>query len=476
MSSTVINPLHRTRGWPRAKSKGSLLIVALILCAVIGIALASYLQLARTTLNISSRAFYSNASMNLTELGLEQAMWSVNKMVAGDPTNAWAGWTTSGANAQRQFTGYTFDQNTTGSVRVYVANYLGTTGSPQLTARATITPASGAVMEKWVQVSLRKRSKFANGLVAKDSISFSGNNATVDSWNSDPDNNTATAAIPYSAAVRNDNGSVGSISVSVGAIAVQNADIFGYASTGGSPPTVGANGLVGPFGTTSGTMDMTRVSTDFSASFDTVTAPTTTAYSIAAITSNTTLPRGTDTPVGGKYYYSCPSVSFTNNTLTIAGNVVLILTDTTTSISIGGGSGELHINTGSTLECYAPGDVKIAGNGIFNGGTTDTAANQPISCQFYGTGTSAAKQSYQIAGNGVLVAVVYAPNGSLKINGNGAVSGSFVANDITVVGNAAFHYDESLGNFGGNNPYGITKWDELTSSASRAAVSSLLSF
>ena len=48
MSSTVINPLHRTRGWPRAKSKGSLLIVALILCAVIGIALASYLQLART--------------------------------------------------------------------------------------------------------------------------------------------------------------------------------------------------------------------------------------------------------------------------------------------------------------------------------------------------------------------------------------------------------------------------------------------
>ena len=469
-------PLSAARR-PLRHTRGSLLIVALILCAVIGIALASYLQLARTTMNISSRAFYSNASMNLAELGLEQAMWSVNKMVAGDPTTAWAGWTPVGVNAQRSFTGFTFDQNTTGIVRVYVSNYLGTTGSPQLTARATITPASGAVIEKWVQVTLRKRSKFANGLVAKESISFSGNNATVDSWNSDPDNSAATAAIPYSAAVKNDNGSVGSISVSVSAIAVQNADIFGYASTGGSLPTVGSNGRVGTFTTPLGTMDMTRVSTDFSASFDAVTAPTTTPYSLAAITTSLTLPRGTDTPAtDGKYYYSCPSVNFNNRTLTISNKVVLTLTDTSTSIDIGGGSGELHIDSGATLECYAAGDVKIAGSGIFNGGTTAAAANQPIACQIYGTGTSVTKQDYQIAGNGALVAVVYAPNGSLKINGNGDVGGSFVANDITVVGNAAFHYDESLGNFGGNNPYGITKWDELTSSASRTALSSLLSF
>jgi len=466
-----------SKGLPRVASRGSVLIVALILCAIIGISLASYLQLARSTLNISSRAFYSNASMNLAELGLEQAMWSVNKMAAGDSTTAWSGWTTAGANAQRTFSGYTFDQNTTGFVRVYVSNYLGTTGTLQFTTRATITPASGAVLEKWVQVTLGTRSRFSNGLVAKDSIIFRGNNASVDSWNSDPDNDSSTPAIPYSASVRQDNGSIGSNSVSVGAVVVQNADIWGYAATGGALPTVGRQGLVGPFGTAAGTMDMTRVSTDFSASLDAVTAPTTAAYSIAAITSNTTLPRGADSPaVDGKYYYSAPSVNLTNQTLTITNKVVLTLTSTSTSIDIGGGSGELHINFGATFECYAAGDVKIGGNGIFNGCTNAAAANQPLSCQFYGTGTSAAKQDYQIAGNGALSAIVYAPNASLKIKGNGNVSGSFVVNDITVVGNAAFHYDESLANLGGNSPYGITNWEELTSSESRAAVSGLLSF
>jgi len=461
----------------RAASKGSVLIVALMLCAIIGISLASYLQLARSTLSMSSRAFYSNASLNLAELGLERAMWSVNKMVAGDPTAAWSGWTTAGATAQRTFSGYAFDQNTTGFVRVYVSNYLGTTGTPQFTTRSTITPANGPVIEKWVQVTLSPRSRFSNGLVAKDSIRFRGNNASVDSWNSDPDNDTSTPAIPYSARVRNDKGSIGSASVSVGAISVQNADIWGYVATGGAPPTIGRQGLVGPFGTAAGTMDPASVSTDFSASFDVVTAPTSAAYSIAAITSNTSLPRGADTPAAdGKYYYSAPSVNLNNQTLTITNKVVLTLTSTTTSINIGGGSGELHINAEATLECYAAGDVKIAGNGIFNGCSNAAGANQPISCQFYGTGTSAAKQNYQIAGNGTLSAVVYAPNASLKINGNGNVSGSFVANDITVVGNAAFHYDESLGNFAGNSPFGITNWEELTSSESRTAVSSLLNF
>jgi len=461
----------------RAASKGSVLIVALILCAVIGISLASYLQLTRSTMKMSSRAFYSNASINLAELGLEQAMWSLNKMVAGDPTAAWSGWTITGANAQRTFSGYTFDQNATGFVRVHVSNYLGTSGTPQFTTRATITPASGAVIEKWVQVTLSPRSKFSNGLVAKDSIRFRGNNASVDSWNSDPDNDTSTPAIPYSASVRNDNGSIGSASVSVGAIAMQNADIWGYVATGGEPPTIGNQGLVGPFGTAAGTMDPTRVSTDFTASFDVVAAPTTAGYTIGAITSNTTLPRGADTPAAdGKYYYSAPSVNLNNQTLTISNKVVLTLTSTSKSIDIGGGSGELHINSGATLECYAAGDVKIAGNGLFNGCTNAAAANQPISCQFYGTGTSPAKQNYQIAGNGTLNAIIYAPNASLKVNGNGNVSGSFVANDITLVGNAAFHYDESLGNFGGNSPYGITNWEELTSSESRTAVSHLLSF
>lgn len=470
-------PAVSPRGLPRAQSRGSLLIVAMIFSAILGIAITSYIQLARTNLNVSSRAFYNNAGINLAETGLEEAMWSINQMVAENP-DAWRNWSDDSIDAWRKWEGYEFDQNATGTVRVLVKNFKGSV-APIIVARASVDVAQGADLDKWILVTLRKRSKFANGLVAKESIGFSGNNATVNSWNSDPDNDPTTPAIPYSDAVKKDNGSVGSISVSVDAVLVQNADIWGYAATGGALPKVGANGLVGPFGTSSGTMDMTRVSTDFSANFDPISAPTKAYYVIGAIDGSDatllTLPRAIDAPAAdGKYYYEATQINFNNKQLVFERNVVIKLTDPTTSISIGGGSGGVTIKAGASAEIYAPGDVSIAGQGILNGGTTALTANQPAACQIWGTSPDA--QSISIAGNGVLSAVVYAPMGSVKINGNGDVCGSVVANDITVVGNANFHYDESLANMDSGNPYGITGWTELTSATQRAAWPKLTTF
>ncbi|HKB56785.1 MAG TPA: hypothetical protein VKC51_04280, partial [Lacunisphaera sp.] len=247
---------HPTPGWPRAKARGSLLIVAMLLCAVIGISIASYIKLGLASQTISNRALYNNGAANLAENGLEEAMYAINQMVADD-TYSWPGWTndgtTSSSSAWRKWTGYTFDQNATGVVRVYVYNYTGVV-APRIIARSTVTlgGVSSAPIEKWIEVSLKKASKFANGLVAKTSITFNGNGATVDSWNSDPTPLVVDPAIPYSAATKRDNGSVGSISVAVGSIGVNNADIFGYAATGGSAVTVGSQGKVGPFGTADG--------------------------------------------------------------------------------------------------------------------------------------------------------------------------------------------------------------------------------
>lgn len=460
------------------RQRGSLLIVAMLLSAVIGISLVSYLSLGRTTMEISHRALYNGAAMNLAENGLEYALYAINK----DSYN-WSsgGWTVSGTAARQKWTSSGLGSGSTGETRAYVYDYSGG-AAPKVVARSIVSVAnSGRPVEKWIEVQLRKTSKFSNGLVAKDTINFNGNSASVDSWRSDPDNNPATPPIPYSAGVRRDSGSVGSISVSVNALAVGNADIWGYASTGGALPNVGPNGLVGPFGTSSGTMDMSRVSTDFTTSFDPVTAPAAT-YNLyisggsSVISNNESLPRAGD-PVSadGYYYIQADSVNFTNKVLTITDKVVLKLTNTGTAIDIGGGSGELRINSGAELQVYGEGKMKISGNGIMNGGTTNATANQPSKCQFYGTKTTGT-QEIEIAGNGVLSAVVYAPQGSVKINGNGDVSGSIVAKDITVVGNAAFHYDESLANFGGNNPYRVSKWKELTTATDRAAYEAVLTW
>ena len=473
-----------------AASKGSVLIVAMVLSAVISVSLVSYLQMSRTSLQISNSAFYHNAAMNLAENGLEEALYAINKTVA-DSSYDWAanGWDTASpvpaGDARRRLpsasTTYQFDQNVTGFVRVYVLGY--NSAAPRAVARSTITLSTGHVIQKWVEIRLRKASRFATGLVARESISFSGNNASVDSWHSRKNDDGTPRATPvaYSSAVDHDRGSVGSLSVGVNAVLVQNADIWGYVATGGTMPSVGSNGLVGPYGTASGEMDLGRISTDFTANFEPVAPPANGGDNIGDITTNLNLPRAADAlATDGKYYYTVGQINFNNKTLAIAKktaasppvHVVITLTNPATSINIGGGSGALNIERGSQLELFAPGDIKIAGNGVMNGGSTSAAANLPEYFQIWGTRTTGL-QDIQIAGNGVLSGLVYAPNGSVKINGNGDVSGSVVANDITVVGNAAFHYDEALGDFGGNNPFRVALWREISSAADRNAITVL---
>src|SRR5690606_13992543 len=93
---------------------------------------------------------------------------------------------------------------------------------------------------------------------------------------------------------------------------------------------------------------------------------------------------------------------------------------------------------------------------------------QPVTARIWGTNPTLGAQLLHIAGNGDLRAVVYAPNAEVKINGNGNVMGSVVGNTITLTGNAAFHYDESLSDFGDNAGFSISKWRELVTPDERS--------
>lgn len=470
----------------RSSERGSLLIVAMLLCAIIGISLVSYINVGRSALKTSNRSLYNNAAMNLAENGLEEAMYSINKLVANSSYSfSDDGWTPVGTDdMKRKWTGTAFDQNATGEVRVYIYNYTGA-AAPNIVARALVTvkgDSNSAPVEKWVRVQLRKTSKFANGLVAKQTINFNGS-PQIDSWNSDPDNNSATAPVTYSAATKNDAGSVGSISVGVNAVLVDNADIWGYVGTGGSAPQVGSTGTIGPFGTPTGTTVASHVTTDFSASFDNVSAPSTYSYANAgALSTSTVLPddiAGATLAADGKYYISCSSIGGSNKVFTVAAGkkVVLKVTDTTGNcVDIKGGSGGINLSTGAALEIYAAGDINIGGQGAMNGGTTAATMGQPVNLQIYGTKTSGT-QNISVKGNGVFSGVLYAPFGSVTLDGSVQTFGSVVANDITLNGSSAqFHYDESLGNFGGNNPFRVTRWDELNTATDRATYATVMNF
>lgn len=463
---------------PLNSSRGSVLITAMIFTLAIGISLVSFLKLGQNTLVISNRAFHSNAAMNLAESGLEQAMWSVGKAVDGD-ASAWTGWTTSGANAWRKFTGFNYDANTTGYVRVYVQNYA-LSSAPTVIARGTITPVNGPSVEKWVVVSLVQRTKFANGLVAKDQITFSGGNAVVDSYDS--------RLGAYNANLGGGNfnkyarGSAGSSSVIVNSFTLSNSKIYGNVAIGTSNLSglsVGPNGLVGDFSAAAGSVDTNRVQTDFTTNFDDAVAPTTAGYTIGGIGS-TTLPRGGDVPAAdGKFYYNSSGISIGGNAskkLDIAPGNDVVIRVTAPSGSTGveiKGQASINVLAGSNLDIYSEADVAIGGNGVAN-------ANDPASFNLYGTLPSGGgSQSISVSGNGQLSAVVYAPNADVSMNGGGAsghIQGSVIADTIQVTGGSEFHYDESLSDQTGGNPFGVGEWSELSTAGQRATYTGVMSW
>ncbi|ACB73940.1 DUF7305 domain-containing protein [Opitutus terrae] len=460
--------------------RGSVLIVALILCAIIGISLASYIRMARTAMTLSNRALYNNAAMNLAEQGLEEAIYSVNKMVE-DPSYAWsgAGWTLSGGNAQQKWTGVALSQNSTAQYRVYISGY--NSSNPWIVARSTVqlAAADAAPIEKWIRVTLRGSSRYANGLVARKSVWFKGNNVSVDSFNSTRNNDGTLRGAPvaYSAGVRRDRGSVGSISVSTDAVLVKQADVWGYVSTASYDPTntVGNNGSI--LGADSvpdsswdkSTVDPARISTTFSASFEPETQPGSSVPTIGSIDA-----AGTYGTAGVARTIVCSdiSVSGKNNLVKFQGDVTLIITAAAGSdaISISGNGSGIEVLANSSLKIYTAGDIDLTGQGIVN------ATSQAKNFEIIGTSTSSVPQDIKIAGGGSFVGKVYAPNAGVTVHGDGAMSGSIVANDITLTGNAAFHYDEALGEPDGATPFRISKWEELTTATARDAVASHVSF
>lgn len=470
--------------------RGSVLIVAMLFSAGIAVSLVSFIRLATSASQLSYRSFYAGAAMNAAETGLEYGMWSVNKQLAGDSSAAWSGWgpSSTATQAQRIFTLGSLSGGATAQVKVYV-NRRNLAGEPFIVARSIITPRSGPPIEKWIKVTLKKRARFASGLVAKDRITFSGNNASVDSWDSDPDRNALTPPVAYSASVRRDNGSVGSILIDNPSIFTNNADIWGTASTGGDNPTneVGTNGSI--LGTDSAakdksrwvkvTVDPDRIATDFTADFDPVVTPSG-GTTIAALTlsgSPATLTGSLDP--NNPRIINVPSISMSGSSstvLNITGHVALVLTATTGDALSMVGNSSIRIPDGSSLTLYASANIKIAGNGVANLNT------QPRGLMVYGTALdsdnngSTTHQTIDIAGNGDLKAVLYAPNALTRVNGNGNVMGAFVSGQISLTGNAAFHYDESLGRLDTGEPLGLDEWNEFINFADRQAYASVMNF
>lgn len=444
---------------PLRSQRGSVLIVAMLITAMLALVLASYFNLSLTSSRQTRRTFDRNAAFHLAEAGVEEAVWSYNQALAGS-TEAWRLWDTDGIAAWRRFNDFTLTPGSTGSVKVYASN-TSPSGStrPSIIAESTVETNSTGTATQMIEVTLRRRSFFSNGLTARRTLAFKGTNTSFDSWDSDPDRNPATAPVDYGITNRKDVNGIASASLDTGAVLVKQASIYGYVSTGGKQPIVGTDGLIGPFGSAPGTINPDRVATDFTANFPVFPSPADGTY-IAAL--GPTL--GT---LGQATRWRTPNIKLTGKqTLTILGDVTLVLTAPagTDAILMAGTSSAIIIPAGSSLTLHVEGDILIAGQGLANGNT------QPASFKIWGSNTTETAQSITLAGKGALRAVVYSPNGDVTLNGHGDMMGAVVARDITLTGNAAFHYDSSLADLNDNAPYGPASWRLISSSSERASL------
>jgi len=387
-----MRPLTRSRLTGPASCRGSVLIVALLFSLGIAIALGSFLEIATGASRLSYRTYHLGVAMNIAETGLEQAMWEMNRASG----TGWLNWDTpSGSTSARR---RTFDMGSveggaTAVVKVYAQEKVGSTAA-YIVARAIVTPPKGPAIEKWVKVTLSKRSALNIGGLGKDGIVSSGNQVVMGSFNSDPDNDPSTPPVAFSDSVMNDNMSLATIKVDA-TLNSGNADINGTAAVGAETTDaieVGAQGYIGPFGTAAGTKDPNSISANFSADIPVESAPSGTYTSLGTIATATTLPRPGDTPnADGVYYYSATAINLNGEALVISPGYEVVMNIPKTSgdtISLSGNGGAIQVGstlvtntstgdqtyTSSKLKIYTDGDINISGQG---------AATNVITSQLY---------------------------------------------------------------------------------------------
>lgn len=479
-----VAPAHPPRARPRQRA--SILIVTMLLASIISISLASYLRLSINSLKLADRSFYSTSALNLAELGLEEALYCLNQLDnVSTPASAWSSsvtgitWTIASDNSVRAtLTPAAPGPGYTAVVKVYCTHF-NPSGTPVVVSRAILTPLRGPPLEKWLEVTLRKRSLFANGMVARNTIIWNGGNPTADSWNSDDDNNPATAGVAYGSGSgpARASATVGTPNAANGAVDVGGGTVRGRVMTAGGTVSRTSGAILSA--TTSGTgWDSSLISSDFSATFPTVTVPNPPASNKNSVTGSapiafpSTLPRGTDVAWNGVYYYDIANnyglsaAGAASNKLTINGPVVFRATNhvsTSPNLIDLAGNASVAVTTTGTLKAYTTGNIEASGNGMTN------ANAAPSTLQIYGTNTTVGGQTIRFVGNGSSSAAIYAPNATFQLRGNGTLYGAVVANTINLNGNAAFHSDESLGNATSGNPFGIIRWRELPSSPERTS-------
>ena len=423
--------------------RGSALLIILIGITVVGISLASYLNLVSWQNKTVRRSEQWNAAIPVLEAGIEEALTHLTASAGKLGNNGWT--LVNGAYTKERMLG----ENR------YVVT-LSTDAKPIIISRAymrDLIATNFLPAPRAVKVTVTTGALLAKGMVAKGEIDLSGNNIKTDSFDTgDPAYHTNGK---YDPAKTKDNGDIATNSDMVDSLNVWNADIFGKASTGpGGTVKIGPNGAVGSKAWHSGGNKGIQPgwsSDDMNVQFPDVIAPFSGGAQIPA--SGTV--NGTNyTYVLGNGNYQLSSLGLTGKEeVIVTGNAVLLVTG---NVSMAG-QAQILIASNASLNLYVGGaSASLAGNGIANSNSNAT--------NFWYWGLPG-NTSLSLSGNAAFTGVIYAPNAAFTLGGGGNNTYDFVGASISASvkmnGHFKFHYDENLARVGPSRGFIVDSWNEI---------------
>jgi hypothetical protein len=434
----------------RLKQSGSVMMVTLLLCVILGLLMGSYLSMVQTQNLSVARGQCWNSAIVVAEAGVEEAMAHINALGITTNNLALNNWKKTGP------VGIYVKSNFLGS-SYYSTTIIVTNNNPPviLSKGYVLAPISNSKIMRTVQVTTIPKTGLNSpgAMVVSTSVNFNGFNISTDSFDSS-NTNYSTAGL-YDPKKAEDHGDVVTLSGGTNALDVGNGKIKGTVHTApGGVPKIGAGGSVGDSAWVDGGktgFETNHFKDDVNYTFpDAVLPPA--AYWLA--------------PVPGSYKINGVTYKYVlNNTnpwkldsldgsVYINGSdVVLYVTD---SISLGSKM-EIRIAASSSFQLYMAGaTANISGAGIIN------ESGIPKNFVYWGLPSNTA---LTFGANVGFVGTIYAPQAVFTLGGGGKNAYDFIGASITksatMNGHYNFHYDEGLPKQMPANGYLAKSWAEL---------------
>ena len=416
--------------------QGSTLVLTVIISALLGSVLCSYLVLVSSRNENSMRALAWNSAIPVLEAGIEEALTHLHEDQSNPGGNHWA---PAFVNGQKVF----WKKRTLPDGSYYCVTNMNVGSTTPLIFSAGYVPSplkTNQYISRLVRVTTTNPpSMFHYAIASAGPILMSGS-AVVDGYNS--------GLGPYGAGNRNATGSIATDSQQQGSINVGSAHIYGHAVTGPGG-TVAVNG--GSVGDLTWNQDIQAgwTNDNMNVSFQSNSPPTGDITSVTTTrvgTSNITYLTGSTAVYKTDTFVS----NSTNRPMVVTGHATLWVTgDFTVS-----GGGYVYIAPGASLNLYVGGRANMSGGGVVNGSGPD-GTGLPANFSYFGLSSNSLMQYSGLAD---LIGTINAPQAAVKITGGASLYGAIICNSFNSNGTSGVHYDQTLA---GGGIFLVTSWREF---------------